>query len=203
MREAICLGAVLALMAVSGVFASAASAEGSPSVTTGGASAITSNAATVSGTVDPNGLSTQYAFQYGTTAELGHETVLTSAGSGGAVSAMIGGLLSGTTYAYRIIAINAGGTSTGGELTFKTSGSPPPPPPTKPTATTGAAVPGVNGANVTATVDPDSSPTTYYFEFGPTSAYGYQTTAASAGSGALPVSASSSAASAGRPAAAS
>ena len=195
MRSAILRGTVLALVALPVGFAAPAAAQGSPSVTTGSSSAITSNAATVSGSVNPNGQSTLYAFQYGTSAAFGHETTLTSAGSvstSTAVSARIGGLLSGTTYHYRIIAISDGGTSTGGDLTFKTSGTPPPPPATKPTATTGTANAGVNGASVSATINPNSSPTTYYFEFGTTSAYGYQTAPASAGPGALPVSVTAS-----------
>jgi phosphodiesterase/alkaline phosphatase D-like protein len=195
MRRAMLLGAVLALVALSVGFASEAAAAGSPSVTTGHASAITSSAAIVSGTVNPSGQSTRFAFQYGTTSGFGHETTLTSAGSGSnatTVSATIGGLLSGTTYHYRIIAINDGGTSAGGDLTFKTSGTPPPPTPTKPTATTGTAQASVNGATVDATVNPNKSPTTYYFEFGTTSAYGYQTAPASTGSGTLPVSVTAS-----------
>jgi hypothetical protein len=136
--------------------------------------------------VNPNGISTVYAFQYGTTTEYGHETTLTSAGSGSIqvpVSAIISGLLSGTTYHYRIIAINTDGTATGGDLTFKTTGTAPPPLPTKPTATTGTAQPSVNGATVNATVNPNGASTTYYFEFGTTSAYGFQTPPTSAGSG--------------------
>jgi hypothetical protein len=191
MRKVTLLGAVLALMAVPVVFVSQAAAAGSPSVTTASASSITSSRATVSGTVNPNGSATRYAFQYGTTTGFGHETTLTSAGSGttpSTVSASITGLASGTTYHYRILALNGSGTATGGDLTFKTAGTPPPPPPTKPTSTTGTASASVNGATVNATVNPNGFLTHYYFEFGTSSAYGLQTSPASAGSGTAAIS---------------
>jgi phosphodiesterase/alkaline phosphatase D-like protein len=191
MRRTTWLGTVLALIVVSVVFVSQAAAAGSPSVTTASASAITSSSAIVSGTINPNGDATMYAFQYGTTTGFGHETTLTSAGSGdtpSTVSASITGLTSGSTYHYRIIALNGSGTATGLPLTFKTTGTPPPPPPTKPTSTTGTASPSVNGATVNATVNPNGLPTDYYFEFGTTSAYGLQTPPTSAGSGTAAVS---------------
>jgi len=195
MRRATLLGIAVAVGAATGVFVSAAAAAGSPSVTTGSTSSITSSGATVGGTVNPNGEATTYAFQYGTTSGFGHETTLTSAGSGNTaatVSASITGLISGTTYHYRIIALNGSGTATGGDLTFKTTGTPPPPPPAKPTATTGSASATVNGVTVNATVNPNGSLTDYYFEFGTTSAYGLQTAPTSGGSGtaALPVTGS-------------
>lgn len=189
MRRATLLGTVLALIVVPVVFVSQAVAAGSPSVTTTSASSITSSSATVSGTVNPNGDATMYAFQYGTTSGFGHETTLTSAGSGStssSVSASITGLASGTTYHYRIIALNGSGTATGGDLTFKTTGTPPPAA-TKPTATTGTASASVNGATVNAAVNPDGLLTHYYFEFGTTSAYGLQTPTISAGSGTVAV----------------
>jgi Fibronectin type III domain len=192
MRRATLLGTVLALVAVPVVFVSQAAAAGSPSVTTASASSITSSSAIVSGTVNPNGDATMYAFQYGTTTGFGHETTLTSAGSGdtpSSVSASVTGLTSGTTYYYRIIALNGSGTATGLPLTFKTTGTPPPPPPTKPISTTGTATASVNGATVNATVNPNGLATDYYFEFGTTAAYGLQTPPTSAGTGtaAVPV----------------
>ena len=191
MRRATVRGTVLALVAFAVIFVSEAAAAGSPSVTTGGVSSVTSTSATASGTVNPNGETTKYAFQYGTTTGYGHETALTSAGSGSTastVSASITGLVSGTSYHYRIIALNSSGTTTGADSTFKTTGTPPPPPPTKPTATTGTASPSVNSATVTATLNPSGLLTHYYFEFGTTSAYGLQTPPTSAGSGTTTVS---------------
>ena len=154
-------------------------------MTTGDASSITNTSGTVHGTVNPEGQSTQYAFQYGTTSKYGHESALTSAGSGTAdqsVSTTIGSLLPGTTYHYRTIAISSGGTSTGSDQTFKTTGTAPVPktPPTVTTGTSSAITAG--GATVSGTVNPNGLAATYYFEFGNTSAYGFQTSPVSAGS---------------------
>jgi Glycosyl hydrolase family 76 len=94
-----------------------------PSVSTGGASSITQSGATVSGTVNPNGQSTTYSFQYGTTTSYGATTASQAAGSGTTavnVSTNLTGLTAGTTYHYRITATNASGTAHGSDLTFTT-----------------------------------------------------------------------------------
>jgi hypothetical protein len=185
MRRAILLGAVALLVAVP--VSIAAVVPGSPSVTTGSASSIKDTSATVHGTVNPEGQLTRYAFQYGPTSSYGHETALTSVGAGTStvsVSVGISGLTLGTTYHYRIIAISTGGTATGADEAFKTTGSPPPPPPPKPAAATGPALSvGTGTATLTGQLDPNGHSTTYYFEFGPTAAYGFQTTPQSAGAG--------------------
>jgi hypothetical protein len=55
---------------------------------------------------------------------------------------------------------------------------------TPPTVTTGtAARTGHTGETLTGTVNPNGEPTTYYFEYGPTTSYGSQTTTTSAGAG--------------------
>src|ERR1019366_2684926 len=56
---------------------------GSPSsVTTGAATSVTSSTATLNGRVNPNGYTTTYYFEYGTTTSYGTTTTSTSAGSG-------------------------------------------------------------------------------------------------------------------------
>ena len=185
MRRASLLATLAAVAASSLIFVSIAAAA-SPTVTTGVASGVTNSGATVAGAVNPNGLSTQYAFQYGPTNRFGFQTALTSAGSSTmneAAEATITGLQPGTTYYYRIIAISSGGTSTGATANFKTTGTPPPPPVSKPIAVTGRASAGVNTAVLGGSVNPNGFSTRYRFEFGPTAAYGYQTAAVSAGSG--------------------
>ncbi|MFZ4548483.1 MAG: BACON domain-containing protein, partial [Bacteroidales bacterium] len=90
-----------------------------PTVTTLAATAITSTTATLNGNVNPNGLSTTYYFQYGTTISYGTNTTSVSAGSGSgslAVSASITGLIPGTTYHFRLVATNSDGTSNGSDL---------------------------------------------------------------------------------------
>ena len=93
----------------------------SPIATTLAASAVTLNSATLNGSVNPNGLSTTYYFQWGTTVSYGNTTSTLSAGSGSAavsVSANLSGLVAGTTYHYRVVAVNSDGTTNGADLVF-------------------------------------------------------------------------------------
>ncbi|MBV9818708.1 MAG: beta-propeller fold lactonase family protein [Solirubrobacterales bacterium] len=96
-----------------------------PAVATGSATA-SRTAATVTGTVDPNGAATTYHFDYGTTSGYGHSTSNQSAGAGSsavAVTAAITGLSADTTYHYRLVAVNAGGTVDGSGGAFTTGGT--------------------------------------------------------------------------------
>jgi len=154
-----------------------------PTVTTGPALSSTSSSANVTGTVNANGESTTYSFQYGTTTGYGSQTSPQLAGSGNAdqiVSATLTGLQAGTAYHYRLIATNASGTTVGTDASFTTVGAPPPAPPPPPTVTTRSATSvGTTSATVRGGVNPRGTSTTYYFEFGLTPAYGTQTPARS------------------------
>jgi hypothetical protein len=100
-----------------------------PQAATGAAHSITHEIATITGVVDPNGVATNYRFEYGTTTAYGLETPAGSAGSGFddvAVSASVSGLAPSTVYHYRLVATSAGGASTGSDETFTTSPTPPP-----------------------------------------------------------------------------
>jgi hypothetical protein len=93
-----------------------------PVVSTGSASPVTFNSANLNGTVNPNGLSTTYVFQWGRTASYGSATAVTSAGSGTssvAASARITGLRSYAVYHYRLVATNSAGTTYGADQSFK------------------------------------------------------------------------------------
>lgn len=150
----------------------------SPAVSTGNATGVTSSRATLTGTVNPGGRGTRFAFQFGRTTGYGSQTPSASVGSGVkslAVKANLSGLRSGTLYHYRLIATNASGTSAGADRAFRTSGSPPPPPPPPPRALTGAATSSLHGASLTGLVNPNSRPASYHFEFGLTALYGLQT----------------------------
>ncbi len=95
------LGLLLAL-----AFPTAALAD-PPEVTTGRASAVGQNVATLHGRVNPKQNNTTAFFQYGTSRIYGTSTPPTGVGSGGgnvAVSAPIGGLAPNTTYHYRLVA---------------------------------------------------------------------------------------------------
>ena len=99
-----------------------------PSVETKAATSIGETAATLHGTVNPNGFATKYYFQYGTEKErLTKTTTEASAGSGTSrveESKSITGLAAGTEYYFRIVATNSVGTTDGGELSFTTLGEP-------------------------------------------------------------------------------
>lgn len=95
-----------------------------PTVTTGDATSVTTNTATLNGTVNPYGVSTTYYFEYGTTTSYGSNTVSADAGSGTidvSVNANITGLSDSTTYHFRIVATNNIGTTYGNDATFTTT----------------------------------------------------------------------------------
>jgi hypothetical protein len=119
----------LAAIAATGLclIAPAAASAAAPLVTTGGAAQVTISSATLTGTVNPRGLSTSYYFQYGTTTAYGSRTASTGAGKGGAgvaAAAQISGLGSNTKYHYRLIAHNSDGTTAGNDRTFTTPKQP-------------------------------------------------------------------------------
>ena len=94
-----------------------------PTVTTGSVTSVTSSSATLNGTVNPNGLSTTYYFNYGTTTSYGSTTASANAGSGTSdvsVSTDVIGLSANTTYHIRIVATNSAGTSYGSDQSFTT-----------------------------------------------------------------------------------
>jgi Subtilase family len=96
-----------------------------PTVLTGGASATAQTSATVGATVDPNGAEvSECAIEYGTTTSYGYSAPCSpSPGSGSSpitVNASLTGLVADTTYHFRIVATNAGGTNAGGDQTFTT-----------------------------------------------------------------------------------
>ena len=72
--------------------------------------------------MDPHGLTTTVHFQYGTTTSYGHTTAMqTQTGSKFRnIAANITGLTAHTTYHFRIVATNTGGTRIGSDRTFTT-----------------------------------------------------------------------------------
>ncbi len=113
-----------------------ASPPGAPIATTGVATAVSETSATLKGTVNPDGLSTQYLFEWGLTTSYGQLTSELLAGedhSGHAESATLTGLLPGTVYHFKLIARNGLGPSTGVDGQFTTTSPPLVPPPSPPT----------------------------------------------------------------------
>ena len=106
-----------------------AQATSSPGVSTGTASSVGATSAQLHGTVNPNGLPTNYYFQWGLTTAYGITGHVHSAGNGTgahAVTTSATGLVPGTIYHYHLVAISKAGTSIGVDRTFKTGGHPPP-----------------------------------------------------------------------------
>lgn len=150
-----------------------------PTATTGPVSAVGATSATASGTVNPNGRSTTWYFEYGTSTSYGTRTSSRSAGSGTAnvdVSASLAGLSRGTTYHYRLVASSSDGTSRGRDGIFTTA--------TAPVAVTGSAAGvTVSSATLNGTVDPNGRATSWHFEYGTSTRYGTRTPARSVGAG--------------------
>src|SRR5208282_3115266 len=160
--------------------------------TTQPASNVTATAATLNGSVNPQGNETTVTFVYGTDPTLTTGTTTTapqaiaSVGTPVPVTAALTGLQSGTTYYDEVEATNAGGTTIGPILSFTTLG---------PSAVTQAAT-GVTGTTATlnGSVNPQGSATTVSFVYGtdPTLTTGTITTAAvpiGGGTSAVPVTA--------------
>lgn len=162
---------------------------GPPTVSTSAAEVHSSGeGATLKGQVNPNGLSTTYQFEYGTSPGVFTNTVpavAESAGSGTeskSVSYTVTGLTKGKTYYYRITATNSAGKSNGSESSFTT--------PSAAEATTGSAVKITKEcATLQGTVKRNGLATKYWFEYGLTTSYGSKTSTGelAAGASSVPV----------------
>src|SRR3989339_932035 len=100
------------------------SSAAAPTITTGSASQVTYNSATLRGTVNANGLSTTVWFQYRIVDGPSKSTFSTQTVIGTSdteVSFSIIQLLPGTTYYYRLVAKNDAGTTYGDEVSFTTT----------------------------------------------------------------------------------
>ena len=154
-----------------------------PVATTSPASSIGSTSAHLNGKVDPNGRTTTYLFEYGTTTSYGTKTSSSSAGSGANptnVSKAISGLKSGTTYHFRLVATSDAGTATGGDLVFTTQ--------SPPTVVTGPAdTVGPTSARLSGSINPNGRSTSWYVEYGTSTSYGARTSSLSAGTGTAPL----------------
>jgi hypothetical protein len=96
-----------------------------PTVVTKAASSLTQTTVSLNATVNPNGSEvSECKFEYGTTNAYGSSAPCTPAPGSGtgpvAVSASVGSLTANTTYHFRIVATNPGGTSDGSDETLTT-----------------------------------------------------------------------------------
>ncbi len=180
-RAAIALVAIVACGAAAGL----ASAASSPSVSTGSHKSVTQTSAVLLGTVNPNGSATSWQFQWGLTSAYGSIGHIHSAGSGTTtlkVSVQPKGLIPGTIYHYRIVAVNRFGATNGRDRTFTTTGPPPPA-----VATGPAILPAQYAVTLTGIINPNGATTGWRFQYGETSAYGTYTTGGTVPSGKAPV----------------
>jgi plastocyanin len=95
---------------------------GPPVVITNGATNVTASSGTLNGSLNPHGLTTTVFFQYGTTTSYGSATPMQSQ-TGNTyrnITANINGLTPHTTYHFRMVGTNAGGTRMGSDRTFTT-----------------------------------------------------------------------------------
>jgi hypothetical protein len=163
-----------------------------PDVITGAPTDLTTETATLNGTVDPDELEVEECFfEWGTEAGVyGNLAPCSQSGSEigtgdepVAVSAAISGLTEGATYHFRLVAGNENGQSAGTDRAF--------------TASTPPLLESIAASNLTGTsadlvarINPDNGLTTYRFEYGTTTAYetSVPVPAASVGEGSSPVS---------------
>jgi hypothetical protein len=142
-------------------------------VSTNSATNVTSSSVTLNGTVNPNGLTTSVHFEYGITTSYGFSTAthnyngITTQN----VSANVIGLSPNTTYHFRVVATNSGGTRYGGDRTFSTL---------SPTGAPGVTTnPATSIASFSATINgsvyPHGLTTTVHFQYGTTIGYGHTT----------------------------
>jgi hypothetical protein len=157
-----------------------------PTVVTGPAEAVGQTSATLTGTVDPEGVERKYHFEVGTTTAYGLQTAEQTTGAGEepeAVKAAVEGLAPATTYHYRLV---AGGVA-GQDRTLRTAAAPAPPGISRLRVDEKTAT----SARLSAMVDPNGSATTWYVEWGTSQAFGNRTPdqALPAGTSPVPVSA--------------
>jgi hypothetical protein len=150
----------------------------SPTVTTKAASSIRDTTATLNGSVNPLGQSTNAYFEYGTSTSYGAKSAVKSVGSGKSttnVAIGITGLTPGATYHFRIVAQNPTGSSTGSDQTFTTTGPP---------GIKAAAASSITSSTATlnASLDSRGHTTTWYFDYGTTTSYGTKSASHSQGS---------------------
>ncbi|HVM48450.1 MAG TPA: leucine-rich repeat protein [Candidatus Acidoferrum sp.] len=156
---------------------------GLPQVSTLPATGVSTNSATLNGTVNPNGLATTAWFQWGATTNYGNLTAVTALGSGTnalPLSAPLAGLTLNVTYHFRVAATNDYGLVYGSDQSFTTLGL-------LQVSTLPATGVSTDIATLNGTVNPNGWPTTAWFQWGTTTSYGNLAAATDMGSGTTPL----------------
>jgi len=138
-------------------------------VSTDPATRVTLEGATLNGSLDPNGLATEYHFEYGIDTNYGQSTspdqIAASASAGPVIGIPITGLTPHHTYHYRIVATNSVGTTIGKDQTFTT-------PSTPIVEAAFSSEVAASSAVIHARINPEGFDTTYHFEYGTTTSLG-------------------------------
>ncbi|MGH2853891.1 MAG: hypothetical protein ACRDLF_06830 [Solirubrobacteraceae bacterium] len=155
-----------------------------PSPETEPPSGVGETGATLHGTVNPEGVAlTECYFEYGTETSYGQKEPCkptpAEIGEGTkpvAVSAEVSGLGKGAIYHFRLVTVNANGSSHGTDKTLFTATHP---------AVESESVPSSGSAEATlgAVIDAEGLPSSYHVEYGPSAAYGSSTPEVSIGAG--------------------
>ena len=146
----------------------------SPVAMTEPATAINFTNATLNGAVMAGGQATSYYFAWGVNSNYGNNTatnlMTNNLTASQPESLAVSNLLPGTTYHYQLVAFNGLGYSYGGDFTFVT--------PAESSVVTTLPATGVTdgGAALNATINPEYSPTSVYFQWGTTTNFGNVTT---------------------------
>ena len=145
--------------------------QGPPEVATAPAFAIGPSSASVGGTVDPNGRSTGWWIEYGTSTKYGSRTDTRSAGAGASavgVSLRLERLRAGVEYHFRVVAANDLGTVRGADRAFRTDPAPS-------VSTGGVDAVTISSARLSGIVDPRNRGSAAWFEYGTSAALGSRT----------------------------
>lgn len=158
-----------------------------PLVAVGAAANLSGPGATLVGAVNPSGVATTVRFEYGTSTLYGSTTPVQTIPAGTSVVdvfAPIGGLVTGVTYNFRLVASNAGGEVKSGNMTFQAMAGGAGGATAMPTATTGNAVNvSARAATLEGMVTPNGGATQVRFEYGLTENYTFATPVQSIGNG--------------------
>ncbi len=144
-----------------------------PDVQTEPATSVKPHSATLSGTVNPDKEgSAKCHFEWGTSASFGREAAcepetVPDGENPESVHAALTDLRTDTTYYYRLAASNNNGPNPGEAFQTRQFSTPGPGVSRETVSTVTSA-----SATLGALIDPNNAPTTYYFQYGPTTAYG-------------------------------
>ncbi|MBI3851396.1 MAG: hypothetical protein HY298_14135 [Verrucomicrobia bacterium] len=148
-----------------------------PVVSTELPTAISSSGAALNGTVNPNGWPLTVWFEWGRVSLTNTAGLMNLAGGNATfpIRATVTGLVSGLSYDYRLVASNGGFMVHGAVQNFVVPSLPV-------VSTLAASSVTTNRATLNGTVNPMSSPARAWFEWGPTTNYGYTSGSVDAGS---------------------